>query len=52
MGSTVVWEKHDTKTIEFYHVSPVSDTTYSTEIIFMHPIISNGHVKIRLKANR
>ncbi|MGA2506365.1 MAG: hypothetical protein ABSF80_02700 [Chitinispirillaceae bacterium] len=50
MGTTVIWKKLDTKTFAFYPVGAVSDTTYDAVIGFMHPIISNGHVKIRIKS--
>jgi hypothetical protein len=50
-GSSVVWNKIDNNTIEFYQKAMNSDTTYSADIMFMHPIISNGLVKIKLKAN-
>jgi hypothetical protein len=52
-GSTSIdWKKLDTKTLAFCTVPPVPDSTYSAEIVFIHPILSTGHVRIRLKANR
>jgi hypothetical protein len=52
IGSKIQWEKLDTKTLAYCPVTTVSDTTYSAEIMFIHPIISTGHIKIKLKAIR
>jgi hypothetical protein len=52
-GSTSIdWQKLDTKTLAFCPIPPIPDSAYSAEIVIMHPIISTGHIKIRLKINR
>jgi hypothetical protein len=52
VGSIIQWKIFDNKTLVYFPLTTVSDTTYSAEIIFTHPIISTGHVKIRLKVFR
>jgi hypothetical protein len=49
-GPGGAWKKLDTKTLAFCPGPSFSDSTYSAEILFMHPIISDGHIKIRIKA--
>jgi hypothetical protein len=51
-GTSAVWEKIGNNIIASCPEGPISDTTYSSEICFKYPIISNGHVKIRIKANK
>jgi hypothetical protein len=51
-AAMIKWDKYDKNTIEVYATTQLSDTTYAWEIHFLHPIISNGHVRIRMRMER
>ena len=42
----------DTSVLAFYKTFTSSDTTYSAGIGFLHPVVTKGYVRIRIKANK
>jgi hypothetical protein len=50
-GSAFGFKNIDIKTIASCPDPMSLDKTYSMEILFVYPIVSNGHVKIRIKEN-
>jgi len=51
-GSLACTPQLDTSTLAFYKTFTRSDTTYSAGIGFLHPVVTKGYVRIRIKANK